>query len=72
MQARTRRRSAAARALAVPHPCGGTCPYDYVMPAPLRCLIALPDAPPAALQLIERIAALPCPKAVILGNHDAW
>ncbi|KAL4419082.1 hypothetical protein ABPG77_002223 [Micractinium sp. CCAP 211/92] len=24
------------------------------------------------VQLIKRIAALPCPKAVILGNHDAW
>lgn len=25
-----------------------------------------------ALQLVEQIAAVPCPKAVILGNHDAW
>ncbi|KAL4434484.1 hypothetical protein ABPG75_000925 [Micractinium tetrahymenae] len=24
------------------------------------------------VQLIKQIAAVPCPKAVILGNHDAW
>ena len=32
--------------------------------------LALPACP--ALQLIERVAALPGPKAVMLGNHDAW
>ena len=44
----------------------------------------LPDRPsapalpcPAAsllpcLQLIKRVAAIPHPKAIILGNHDAW